>query len=371
MAINPIVFPGDFDLGTNRNEEQIKKIQKQLAYLGFFAQYTDVPGFYGRYTYNAIRAFQSAKGLPITGKLDDVTWNKVFESTTVPIKKVLEDTVDFRTQPEYLSRVLNYKHVGGDFYGSERLNQSNYGYDGGDFYGVERVGQSNYKYIGGDFYGSERLGQSNYVFTTPTKWFDKSDTNAVNISGKFKGFSYKNINTAKGDTTEFRSYIINAATDTWIPLPIVPESLSKAVSAQWNDTTVIGRSAAYRSYTGTSNRTVNFTLKFHMDFLEQLSNEDIDLTMIVNYLESLCYPEYTKSALKPPVCIIKIADLIKMRGTVDSVNINYQLPIKKLVKGNYKNKLMYSQCDVGIQFTEVPIKAPKASGIATGTDYSG
>lgn len=335
MAINPIVFPGDFDLGTNRNEEQIKKIQKQLAYLGFFAQYTDVPGFYGRYTYNAIRAFQSAKGLPITGKLDDVTWNKVFESTTVPIKKVLEDTVDFRTQPEYLSRVLNYKHTGGDFY------------------------------------GSERLGQSNYVFTTPTKWFDKSDTNAVNISGKFKGFSYKNINTAKGDTTEFRSYIINAATDTWIPLPIVPESLSKAVSAQWNDTTVIGRSAAYRSYTGTSNRTVNFTLKFHMDFLEQLSNEDIDLTMIVNYLESLCYPEYTKSALKPPVCIIKIADLIKMRGTVDSVNINYQLPIKKLVKGNYKNKLMYSQCDVGIQFTEVPIKAPKASGIAAGTDYSG
>lgn len=335
MAINPIVFPGDFDLGTNSNEEQIKKIQKQLAYLGFFAQYTDVPGFYGRYTYNAIRAFQSAKGLPVTGKLDDTTWNKVFESTTVPIKKVLEDAVDFRTQPEYLARVLNYKHVGGDFY------------------------------------GAERRGQSNYVFTTPTKWFDKSDTNAVNISGKFKGFSYKNINTAKGDTTEFRSYIINAATDTWIPLPIVPESLSKAVSAQWNDTTVIGRSAAYRSYTGTSNRTVNFTLKFHMDFLEQLSNEDIDLTMIVNYLESLCYPEYTKSALKPPVCIIKIADLIKMRGTVDSVNINYQLPIKKLVKGNYKNKLMYSQCDVGIQFTEVPIKAPKASGIASGTDYSG
>lgn len=317
-------YPGPIKFNTSTNSSkstEITEIQEQLKTLNCFGEYEDKPGFYGRYTYNAVIKFQSRYNLTPTGNIDKATWDKLFSGNLVDKLTLKEENAIKkknirmrRTSPEYLYQIRPYTFNG-------------------------------------------KIGKHKSMLSNK----------------EFSGISYNSIDAETwGADSKFRSYIINAATNTWIPLPVIPESVSKSVSANWNDTTIIGRSASYRSYNGTSNRTVNFNLKFHMDLLEELTYDTtkLDLTRITDYLESLCYPEYSNSAIKPPVCILKLADVIKIRGTCDSVTVSYQLPIKTMVKGKYKGKLTYSQCDVSLQFTEVPVVAPTASGIASGKDYS-
>lgn len=188
------------------------------------------------------------------------------------------------------------------------------------------------------------------------------------IDSNLKGFSYNNIPSNLDEN--FGSYIINLASKQWVPLPVIPEQVSEAVASVWGETSIIGRSAGYRSYQGTSNRTVSFGLKFHLDLLHELSlTNNIDLTNIVDFLKSLCYPEYRPSQIRPPVCILKLADVIKIRGTCNSVNATHSLPIKDMVFGTYKNQKRYAIIDVQLNFTEVPIKAPMASEILANKQF--
>lgn len=181
---------------------------------------------------------------------------------------------------------------------------------------------------------------------------------------------------AKADLP-FKSYIINLATDTWVPLPVLPESVTESVSASWSPTSIPGRSASYYTYAGTNNRTLSFSFTLHRDLLSELSTGSYDFNNIPNYLKSLCYPEYSSSLVRPPVCILKLADVIKMRGICTSVTVTHQLPLRNLVNSRITSanfsedkKIQYNYLNVSLQFTEVPIRAPKASDITKNTDLS-
>lgn len=189
------------------------------------------------------------------------------------------------------------------------------------------------------------------------------------ISDDLGGFDYDDI-PANLDS-QYTSYIINLASRKWVPLPVIPEQISESISTIWGDHNIIGRSASYKSYQGTTNRQVNITLKLHSDLLTEVSkNNNCDLTNIVDFLKSLCYPQYTENELRPPVCILKLADVIKLRGITNSINAQHSLPIKKMIYGGYKGEKRYAMMEVQLSFTEVPIQAPSATEILANKDFS-
>lgn len=302
-----VVFPGtNFkDNGAPYTvDNNVKLIQEQLNSLEFIPiLYVD--GKYGPLTSRNIKSFQTLHGLEVDGIVGEITWNKLFEQVIVPAKTVQDTITEKGNLP------------------TKKIEK---------FIGKSKVGDSVLEH---------QQGLNAYL-----------DLNKVSQASE--------------KSTEFHSYIINLATNTWIPLPVVPESASEGVSAMWNDVQIPGRSANYRSYKGTSNRSLNFSIKLHMDLLKELSTENMDLTTICDYMKSLVYPEYSQNAILPPVCILKLTDYFKLRGTFDSVSVSYELPLRDIVYRGKSNQKMYSVATVSFQFTEVPIKAPSASQIANG-----
>ena len=75
----PSSWPGaDLTIGSSGNK--VQQIQEQLDTVATI--YTAIPrirpdGIYGQATANAVEAFQSVFGLPVTGVVDFATWYKI------------------------------------------------------------------------------------------------------------------------------------------------------------------------------------------------------------------------------------------------------------------------------------------------------
>ncbi len=67
----------------NENErEAVRNLQRYLRTLSYFDErIPDVPidGIYDSATENGVRAFQAAYGLPVTGRVDAATWERLFD----------------------------------------------------------------------------------------------------------------------------------------------------------------------------------------------------------------------------------------------------------------------------------------------------
>lgn len=57
------------------SHKKVQEVQQALADGGFYRYGVD--GLWGPYTDSAIRSFQDAKGLPVTGRLDKETFQKL------------------------------------------------------------------------------------------------------------------------------------------------------------------------------------------------------------------------------------------------------------------------------------------------------
>jgi hypothetical protein len=74
--------------------ELIKKIQQKLISSGLLHDTDD--GVFGGNTETALRSFQQQKQLPVTGKVDDQTWQKLMSSQAPDLKqRCLQLTADF------------------------------------------------------------------------------------------------------------------------------------------------------------------------------------------------------------------------------------------------------------------------------------
>ena len=63
--------------------DAVKVLQYFLAYIGFFnnaVPFIDFTGKFDAQTENAVRAFQAFAGLPVTGVVDEQTWNEIYEA---------------------------------------------------------------------------------------------------------------------------------------------------------------------------------------------------------------------------------------------------------------------------------------------------
>lgn len=305
-------FSSNLSLSTTYNENVVVVQTMLQNYYGYNLGSSGIDGIYGILTKNAVYNFQLLNGVTATGIVDLQTWNLLLQSTT----------------KLYSSKAVS----------SETGTSLVTGFTG------DRTGVIS----GGNIFSNIEI-------------LDSATTSMVSYVLKLgQGSSVRSITSFEGPL--------------WMPLPVIPEQVTESVSANWDSISIPGRAASYYGYTGTSNRTVQFSLQFHNDLLEMykwkessVTYKDTDynglnMTRIVRFLESCCYPNYQSEKIIPPLVILKIGDQIKMRGFFNNVSITAQLPFRNVLLGNtnYKKYLMNS---VSVSFTEVPACNPSSGYI--------
>lgn len=123
------------------------------------------------------------------------------------------------------------------------------------------------------------------------------------------------------------NYIYLYHTDTFIILPVFPESISDVDQATFSSTTPISRSAPIYSYSNSGPRTVSFTLRLHRDLMQQVnygvSNVRVDIgddyiDTLVKQIQACALPNYNAVAkmVDPPMVGLRIGDDVFIKGVV-------------------------------------------------------
>lgn len=89
LGIHPFPAAPDFAVREGDSSQLALIIQLILNELQFFyASYGYIPpgGRYGSVTAEAVRAFQSANGLKVTGEVDRMTWNRMAEQYDMTVR---------------------------------------------------------------------------------------------------------------------------------------------------------------------------------------------------------------------------------------------------------------------------------------------
>lgn len=156
------------------------------------------------------------------------------------------------------------------------------------------------------------------------------------------------------------NYIYMYHTDTFIILPIYPDSVQDSMGAKFTSTTPLMRSAPIQSYSSSGPRTVQVTFNLHRDMMSQVnyqkSNVVLDIgddyvDVLVRQIQAAVVPKYNASAkmVNPPMVAMRLGDDIFIKGVISGdVGITRQLPIISI---NGKDK--YAQVSVSFQVTEV------------------
>lgn len=69
-------------MGVGSEGARVRELQARLRQAGHFAR--NPTGYYGTVTSQAVEAFQRKRGLPVTGRTDTVTWQRLLSTTRTP-----------------------------------------------------------------------------------------------------------------------------------------------------------------------------------------------------------------------------------------------------------------------------------------------
>lgn len=215
---------------------------------------------------------------------------------------------------------------------------------------------------------NEYMTPTNYINMTPfgrnCTYIDsiKEDIRTIQTNGEKL---YENIN--------INSYVQHLALGETMPLPVNPTELTEQVGAEWSPTAIPGRSSAFYHYTGTSNRVINYCMKLHVDLGEIMilsgggySKSGIDIEDFINFMQSLCYPIYNCSGIKPPVCRLVIEDVINARVIFNSVSITKSGPMRKYLSGERAGQTSYVMYDCSFSVMELPERTLNARIVKNG-----
>ena len=147
-------------------------------------------------------------------------------------------------------------------------------------------------------------------------------------------------------------------------LPLYPEEVQESINANWEEQSVIGRSAPLSAYSNTSLKSVSFSMDLHRDFLTgsySLTDENLreiasdkrvshdtvrrnqaagrqydyvnglfgGRTWYVNInkmLQMACYPQYTNAGAIPPTTYFVFGQMI-LKGYIESYSTQWKKPI--------------------------------------------
>ena len=117
----------------------------------------------------------------------------------------------------------------------------------------------------------------------------------------------------------FENYIYMYHTNTFIVLPIYPETLSESLGVTFASTTPLTRTAPIYSYSNSGPRSISFQFKLHRDLMKQVnygvSNTIVDLgddyvDTLIKQIQAISLPAYNaaSSVVSPPIIAIRIGN---------------------------------------------------------------
>ena len=160
------------------------------------------------------------------------------------------------------------------------------------------------------------------------------------------------------------NYIYMYHTDTFIILPIYPESITDSNQANFAQNTPIARSAPIYSYMNSGPRSVGFNLNLHRDLMSQVnygvSNVDVEIgddyvDTLIKQIQACALPNYDSAAkmVDPPMVAIRIGDDIFIKGVIlGGPQIVYSGALITDVN-NPKGNPRYSQVSISINVAEI------------------
>lgn len=110
-----------------------------------------------------------------------------------------------------------------------------------------------------------------------------------------------------------------------IPFQFMPDTITDAKTANYNETMIIARSVPVKSYSHSSSRLISFTLDF---FAAPEAGLGVIHPFIIktriDALRALVYPDYGLFVSKPPPrCLIHIGAQMAFLGVCKSVSVSY------------------------------------------------
>lgn len=134
-------------------------------------------------------------------------------------------------------------------------------------------------------------------------------------------------------------YIVNKITDEVIKFPAYPTEMSESYSSSYTQTDIVGRSSPYFSFGGNPARSFDFPLTIQEDIVK-------DMTLLVEKLKALVYPNYVGSIVQPPYCYVKFGDMLSCYAIVESISFSWG---ETILDGSQH----FSKCDVSFSFQEM------------------
>ena len=156
------------------------------------------------------------------------------------------------------------------------------------------------------------------------------------------------------------NYIYMYHTDTFIILPVYPDSVQDSMGAKFTSTTPLMRSAPIQSYNSSGPRAVQVNLNLHRDMMSQVnyqrSNVALDIgddyvDVLVRQIQAAVIPKYSTSEkmVNPPMVALRLGDDIFIKGVISGdIGLTRQLPIISI---NGKDK--YAQVSISFNVTEI------------------
>lgn len=135
-------------------------------------------------------------------------------------------------------------------------------------------------------------------------------------------------------------------------IPLYPEEISDGISANWNDTTIVGRSAPISNYVSTSDRQVSFSFTIHREMYTAMSRRGTSssrtsmdkVDKLLKGLRSAVYPKYeTQIGMFPTISMFVFGEFI-IKGKLTNVSFTWKKPI-------VDNK--YQVCDVSVTMNSI------------------
>ena len=153
------------------------------------------------------------------------------------------------------------------------------------------------------------------------------------------------------------NYIYLYHLNKFILLPTYPQQIQDSMSANFNSTTPLSRSAPIFSYSNSGPRSLQISLSLHRDMMTQINYNvsDIDLELgddyvdtIIKNLQAIAVPKYNNSIklVDPPMIALRFGNEIYIKGVVTGgISVTYSGPILENDK--------YALVDISFNVSEV------------------
>lgn len=126
---------------------------------------------------------------------------------------------------------------------------------------------------------------------------------------------------------------------------------------QWDSQNILGRSTSIKGYNSTESKSIALKLELiagaglYSRGRSPRNDRVADMLDDIAFIESLAYPDYSKSiVLPPPVILLYLSPTVKMKGIIGDVNVSYKKP--------YDTSLRPMMADLSFTVTHVTETPP-------------